>query len=188
MTPNLSRFLRIKHWFAKPKAGASADAEQSARKRSRYPAVRGLFWFWIGYAYVAWPVPPRMPTDAELHYLAGMPVLKTPRGGGRPSGSPYLTVGGIKMSSWYGIWGGDGGTRFFKDAIDTKTPVLATYFWMPTRIGIKSRMLHALEQNGRQIVSPERFHLERLRSHRLSWGVLRDSWLSVLHYLHRLVP
>lgn len=168
--PKLILSRRIKHWFAKPNADATADAEQSPRQRSHYPTVRGLIWFWIGYAYVAWPLPPRMPTDAELHYLTGMPVLKNPRGGGRGAGGiPYLTVGGIKMNSIYGMWGGTGGNHFFKQAIDLKSPVLATYFWMPSRIGIKSRMLHELEQNGRQIVSPERFYVERLRRHRLNW-------------------
>lgn len=139
-----------------------------------YGGSLGLFLLGVIYAYVGWPVEPRMPHASEVQEVVGMPDFRHSPATKSAGSLNYFTVSGIRLNSHIGYLGGAGGYGFFEKKIDRTKPVRATYFWARTRLFFQDRMLHALEQEGTQLVSPQEFYLERVRSNTWAWDTYRQ--------------
>ena len=136
-----------------------------------YGGTWGIFLLGLIYAYTGWPIEPRMPATSEAQELVGMPDFKYSAATKTAGSLHYFTVGGTRLNSYVGYLGGAGGYGFFEKKIDRSKPVRATYFWAYTRLNSKDRMLHALEQEGTQLVSPQQFYLERVRNNMWAWKI-----------------
>lgn len=126
------------------------------------------------YAYVGWPVKPRMPVITELHAVIGKPLYRHSLATKSAIGVDYFMVNDIRLNCSFGHLGGLGGCGSFIDSIDRKKNVRATYFWMRTRLWFGDRMLHTLEQEERLIVSPQQSYTERMRNYRSWWKSYRQ--------------
>ncbi|MBC2732438.1 hypothetical protein [Thiobacillus sp.] len=134
-----------------------------------YGGTWGIVLLIIIYAYIGRPIEPGMPVVSELHEVVGQPVYRQSLATKSAVGLDYFAVNGLRLDCNFGLMGGSGGCGFFNQVIDLKKPVHATYFWMPTRLGYDYRMLHALEQEGRLIVSPQQTYAVYARLYKASW-------------------
>jgi len=134
-----------------------------------YGGTRGLIILIAIYAYVGWPIKPWMPTSLELQEVSGIPVFQT--AATLQSTDTYLLINKVRLNCFYSALDGRNGCEQCSEAIDVRAPVRASYFWMSTRFGHGYRMIHALEQDGRLVISSQQSYEMRLRSYRTGWKI-----------------
>lgn len=130
--------------------------------------TRVIVWIIAIYSYVAWPVePPDHLQQTDLHQISGVPRFQETLTS--KMSDTYFFVGDIRLSCSFGIVDGANGCAFFRDWINTKENVTATYYRMPTRLGSTYPMLYRLKQNGRVVVSPKMTSEQAKKSHISKW-------------------
>jgi len=146
-----------------------------------YGGTWGLIIFLTIYVYVGWPVEPRMPAAWELQAMAGIPAYRHSLATKSAVGLDYFTVNNLRLNCSFGFLGGSGGCGFFRGKVDLNDPVHVTYFWMPTRwwYRYRYRLLHALEQKGRLIVSAQETYAERVHEYKTNLKIYRQQLLFI---------
>jgi hypothetical protein len=164
--------------------GVAAGVKQSQTPSASFSFIKdfrltwGMIMLLLLVAYTYWPLEPRMPANTELQEVVGMSRYESSNSS---TNSGYVfTVGGVKLNCELGALGGGTGCGYISQAILNEKPVRAAYFWMPTRLGYDYKLLHTLEQEGRQILSPEQSYAHAMNSYRIRWDIYRVLiWLFV---------
>ena len=79
-------------------------------------------------------------------------------------------VNGFRLNCTLGLLDGLNGCAYFSGVVDEEAAVTASYFYMPTRIGLRYPMLYSLEQNKKIVVSPEVTQANLVRSYASRWS------------------
>jgi hypothetical protein len=129
---------------------AKVQAGQGFPKIFRKTVVSVIFLlFW---ACTSCPVEPKVPADSELLEVDGMPkYIGTDTG--NFSGWAFKVNGMLLNCDLNHLGGPGGGCDNFRNLIDLKKPVRATYFWQPSRLWYHYKVLNSLEQDGKIILS-----------------------------------
>jgi hypothetical protein len=124
------------------------------------------------FCLIGWPVrPPSDLPPASMREVTGGAIFRELRPS-QISGALFY-VNDMRMHCRIGLFDGLNGCAFLRKVITDGLPVKATYYLMPTRIGIRYPLLCRLEQNGRAVVSPQQIRDYVMRSH-------EDAWLAYL--------
>lgn len=129
----------------------------------------------IGMNLVPHITPPK-PSDSELLHISGKPEIV--RSGGITQTRIYFKVAGVTLHCAYNTFSGGNGCIGFKDRIDMKKDVQATYFMMSLADGTRDKMLNTLDQNGHRLITSNETYDIRLLSYqanktsRLVWSLL----------------
>lgn len=135
----------------------------------RYAVSKLAAVVFAAFCFVGWPVkPPKNLQPSDIHDLIGKPTFSEPRTSRMSDASFY--VNSVRLNCSLGMLNGLNGCSLFRDAITDEMPVKATYFWMPTRVGIRYRVLYRLEQNGKTVISPQFSEDYLMRSYDSAWA------------------
>jgi hypothetical protein len=141
----------------------------SSPQRDRYAVSKLAAAVLAAFCFVGWPVKP--PTDLplpDMYEAMGTPTFREPRPW-RMSGTAFY-VNNLRLNCRLGLLDGLNGCAFFRKAFTDGMPVRATYYLMPTRIGIRYPVLYRLEQNGKAVVSPQQTQDYVMRSYEDAWS------------------
>jgi hypothetical protein len=147
----------------------TSAAKLSSPQLDRYAVSKLAAAVLAAFCFVGWPVKP--PTDlppSDRHEVMGNPSFREPRPW-RMSGAAFY-VNNLRLNCRLGLLDGLNGCAFFRKAITDGIPVRATYYLMPTRIGIRYPVLYRLEQNGKAVVSPQQTQGYVMRSYEGAWS------------------
>jgi len=108
------------------------------------------------------PVEPWMPEKNELHEFIGKPLFDPAKPWKEWSGITF-SINDENLHCLFTSKGGFNGCRPFRELVTDDKPVRATYFDMKTYYGMSSKVLNSLEQDGREVVSPEELYQMRLK-------------------------
>jgi hypothetical protein len=144
-------------------------AKLSSPQRDRYAVSKLAAAVLAAFCFVGWPVkPPTEVPPSDMHEVMGSPSFREPPAW-RMSGATFY-VNGVRLNCRLGLLDGLSGCDIFRAAITDGMPVRATYYLMPTRIGIRYPVLYRLEQNGKAVVSPQQTQDCVMRSHEGAWS------------------
>ena len=71
----------------------------------------------------------------------------------------YFSVNGLILHCTAGTLSGTNGCSDLSSKLNNSIPVKVTYFYRPSNVFTKIRMVHTIDQQGKQIVSPEEIAL-----------------------------
>jgi len=123
---------------------------------NKYPFTKA-FCLLILPLYLFSPVEPWLPKQEELQEITGLPSF----GVGKMKRDKTFSVDGKRFHCHFTNRGGYNGCYFLKKLVQTKKPIRITYFPMKTRYGKSASMLNSIEQEGKEIVTPEQFKEKR---------------------------
>jgi len=136
---------------------------------ARYPICRLIATILVIYLFVGWPVEPPKDLESTVMYeVAGMPVFRETLTS--KMSDTYFFVNGFRLNCTLGLLDGLNGCAYFSGVVDEEAAVTASYFYMPTRIGLRYPMLYSLEQNKKIVVSPEVTQANLVRSYASRWS------------------
>lgn len=136
---------------------------------ARYPISRLIATILVIYLFVGWPVEPPKDLESTVMYeVAGMPVFRETLTS--KMSDTYFFVNGFRLNCTLGLLDGLNGCAYFRGVVDEEAAVTASYFNMPTRIGLRYPMLYSLEQNKKIVVSPEVTQANLVRSYASRWS------------------
>jgi hypothetical protein len=142
-------------------------------KKFRFTIIFIIFMAICSYLY--YPVEPKVPTAAELYEIRGLPqYINTSTT--TFSGNAFQ-VGKVTLHCDQLSLNGSGGCGFFSIALDKNLAVRALYYWQPTRLWNRYRVLYSLEQDGRIIVTPEQMRAWSMRCYQGQW-----EWFFIAFY------
>lgn len=136
----------------------------------RFPISRLIGSILVTYLFVGWPVkPPKDLQSTDMYEIYGAPVFRETLTS--KMSDTYFFVNGFRLNCTLGLLDGLNGCAFFRRVVDEEMPVRATYYYMPTRIGLRYPMLYCLEQNKEIVVSPELMQVNLTRNYETRWSI-----------------
>jgi hypothetical protein len=150
-------FLRMSEMSEDENNQSKLEKDKSAGRKPWGPTyMQVMVTMFLFHAYFGRPVEPWMPNESELIVITGMANYEYANSTKSSVGGNYLRVNGQVLHCQFGYFGASGGCNFPGVWWDKNKPVSATYFYMRTRLGLRTQMLHSLMQNGQQVILPQR--------------------------------
>lgn len=131
-----------------------------------YPITLAMATILFLQSFVMMPIPPYLLGKDEMKVFSGMAEFneaQTIR-----NSQTYFSVNGLIFHCTAGALSGTNGCSNFSDRFSNGIPVKVKYFYRPTKVFTSIRMVYAIEQQGKQIVSPEETTL--LQAHAYGLG------------------